>query len=65
VSANFETNRSVTRGVRNRRWAPLSLLCLAFPLTFDPLHQSNQSVDALIRGEDAFSYLSNTDNKEK
>jgi hypothetical protein len=65
VSAIFETNESVTREATPSRWSPLSLLCLAFPLTFDPSHRSNQSVDSLIRGDATMSSSSITDYKEK
>ena len=64
MSATLETNESVTRDVTRERFSPLSLLCLAFPLTFDPSHESNKSVDSLIRADGASPNSSITDQKE-
>jgi hypothetical protein len=65
VSAIFETNGSLTREAPRQCFSSLSLLCLAFPLTFDPSHESNKAVDSLIRAEGTLSRSSITDHKEK
>jgi hypothetical protein len=65
VSAIFETNGSVPRVAPRQRFSSLSLLCLAFPLTFDPAHESSRSVDSLIRAEGTTSRSSITDHKEQ
>jgi hypothetical protein len=64
VSAISETTNFEKRRAPYGGWSPLSLLCLAFPLTFDATHLSNQSVDSLIRTTNATPSSSITDYKE-